>query len=155
MKDERRFYIHLNVPRPPTKAEIEQSWKLYQKGFSFGLFVCGSVFMFATWFSPVMAPEVYGSAIYAIPAEVWAFAVVMAATMSLYGIYKNGRSRWSPLWRVGGYSLHLLIFMALAIMSATAAFASHMAIYAVFFFSTHMVVFIWVNLGDVYRVFRS
>jgi hypothetical protein len=137
------------------KSTMDQSWKLYQKGFSWGLFVCGSVFMFATLFSPVMAPEVYGSAIYAIPAEVWAFGVVAAATMSLYGIYKNGRSRWSPLWRIGGYLLHLFIFMALAIMSSDADFASHMAIYAVFFFSTHMVTFIWVNVGDIYRVFRG
>ena len=134
-----------------SKSTMDQTWKLYQLGFSFGLFVCGSVFMGATWFAPVMAPEVYGSAIYAIPAEWWAFGVVAAATMSLYGIYKNGRSRWSPLWRVGGYILHLVIFMALAVMSIDAAFASHMAIYAVFFFSTHMVTFIWVNVGDVYR----
>ena len=133
------------------KSTMDQTWKLYQLGFSWGLFVCGSVFMFATWFSPVMAPEVYGSAIYAIPAEVWAFSVVFAATVSLVGIYKNGRSRLSPLLRVGGYLLHLVIFMALAIMSIDAAFASHMAIYAVFFFSTHMITFIWVNIGDVYR----
>lgn len=137
------------------KSTMDPTWKLYQLGFSFGLFACGSVFMGATWFAPVMAPEVYGAAIYNIPAEAWAFGVVLASTMSLYGVYKNGRSRWSPLWRVAGYSLHLLIFMALAILSATADFASHMAIYAVCFFSTHMAFFIWVNLGDVYRVFRS
>jgi len=137
------------------RSTMDQVWKLYQKGFSWGLFICGSVFMVSTWFAPVMAPEVYGAAIYAIPAEAWAFGVVLASTMSLYGIYKNGRSRWSPLWRVGGYLLHLVIFMALAVMSSFAAFGSHMAIYAVFFFSTHMVMFIWVNIGDIYRVFRS
>ena len=134
------------------KSTMDQTWKLYQLGFSWGLFVCGSVFMgFTIFTTPVMAPEVYGAAVYAIPAEVWAFSVVFAATMSLVGIYKNGRSRWSPLLRVGGYLLHLVIFMALAIMSSVAAFGSHMAIYAVFFFSTHMVMFIWVNVGDVYR----
>ena len=137
------------------KSTMDQTWKLYQLGFSLGLFVCGSVFMGFTIFTPVMAPEIYGAAIYAIPAEVWAFGVVLASTMSLYGIYKNGRSRWSPLWRVAGYSLHLLIFMALAIMSSFAQFGSHMAIYAAFFFSPHMVTFIWVNVGDVYRSCRG
>ena len=137
------------------KSTMDQTWKLYQQGFSLGLFVCGSVFMGATWFAPVMAPEVYGAAIYAIDAEWWAFGVVFASTSSLYGLFKNGRSRWSPLFRVFGYILHLVIFMALAIMSSDAAFASHMAIYAVFFFSTHMVTFIWVNVGDVYRSCRG
>ena len=136
------------------KSTMNQKWKLYQSGFMLGLFLCGSVFMMISLMMPIMPEEVYGAAITVVPAELWSFSVVFASTMSLYGIYKNGRSRWSPLWRVAGYTLHLLIFSAIAVMATSTVFGMYMAIYAMFFFSTHMAFFIWVNLRDVCNVFR-
>lgn len=130
-------------------------WKDYQSGFSFGLFACGVAFMVASLFMPIMPPEVYGSAITTVPAEAWALAVIAASTMSLWGIYKNGRSRWSPLWRVLGYSIHLVIFLSLTAMAGVTVFGLYIAIYAAVFFSSHMLFFIYINVDDVINVFRS
>lgn len=137
------------------KSTMNPKWKAQQAGFSFGLFACGISFMAASLFMPIMPVEVYGEAMTAISAEAWSLAVIAASTMSLWGIYKNGRSRWSPLWRVGGYSLHLVVFLMFAAKATETIFGLYLAIYSTVFFSTHMMFFIWVNIQDVRNVFRN
>ena len=136
-------------------STMEYRWKDYQSGVSFGLLACGVAFMAASLFMPIMPIEVYGLAITTIPAEAWALAVITASTMSIWGIYKNGRSKWSPLWRVAGYLIHLAIFLSLTAMAGVTVFGLYIAIYASVFFSTHMMFFIWINIADVINVFRS
>ena len=137
------------------KSSMNLKWKPYQSGFSFGLLACGISFMFSALFMPVMPPEVYGEAVTAISAESWSLAVMVASTASLWGIYKNGRSRWSPLWRVGGYSLHIAIFVLFSVKATATIFGLYLAIYSLVFFTSHMIFFIWVNIGDVRNVFRG
>ena len=136
------------------KSTMDKAWKLYQAGMSFSLLACGIVFMIAALFMPVMPVEAYGAEITAISAEAWSLGVIAASTMSLWGIYKNGRSRWSPLWRVAGYSIHTIIFILFAVKAAATIFGLYLTIYSTIHFTTHMAVFIWVNIGDVRNVFR-
>lgn len=137
------------------KSTMNLRWKDYQAGVSFGLWVCGVAFMIAALYMPVMPIEVYGDAVTAISAEAWSLGVMAASTASLWGIYKNGKSRWSPLWRVTGYSMHLGIFLLFAVKAAATVFGLYLTIYSILFFSTHMAFFIWVNLVDVRNVFRG
>lgn len=131
------------------KSTMDYRWRNYQAGFSLGLLSCGIAFMAASLFMPAMPTEVYGEAVTSIAAEAWSLAVIMASTFSLWGIYKNGRSRWSPLWRVAGYSMHLVIFALFAVLAANTVFGLYLTIYSTLFFSTHMLFFIWVNIHDV------
>ena len=136
-------------------STMDKSWKTYQAGLMFSLFTLGCLFLLVSMNTVVMAPEVWGSAIYAIPAEAWAVTILAASTSSLYGIYKNGRSRWSPLWRVAGYFTHLIVFSGLAIMSSLAEFGSAMSLMAMTIMIPHMTVFIYINIGDVVRSCRG
>lgn len=136
-------------------STMNKDMKSYQAGLMFSLFLFGVLFMLVSMQTVVMAPEVWGSAIYAIPAEAWSFAIMAAATMSIYGIYKNGRSRWSPLWRVGGYSILLVISSGLAIMSNLAEYGSAMSLFAMTLIIPPLTVFIYINIGDVARACRG
>lgn len=136
-------------------STMDYRWKDYQIGISLGLLACGIAFMVAALFMPVMPEEVYGAAVTAISAEAWSLAVIGASTASLWGIFKNGRSRWSPLWRVGGYTAHVFIFVLFAIKATSTIFGLYLAIYSLVFFTSHMLFFIWVNIYDVGNVFRK
>lgn len=137
------------------KSTMDYRWKDYQAGFSIGLWVCGAVFMATSLIMPVMPQEVYGEAVTSISAEAWSLSVIVASTASLWGIYKNGRSRWSPLWRVAGYLVHLIIFALFAVLAASTVFGLYLSIYSTAFFAPHMAFFIWVNRLDVLNVFRG
>jgi hypothetical protein len=137
------------------KSTMDYRWKDYQSGFSFALWVCGAVFMCTALIMPVMPEEVYGEAVTSISAEIWSLGVMIASTISLIGIYKNGRSRWSPLLRVCGYFLHFIIFSLFAVLSASTVFGLYLTIYSSVFFAPHMAFFIWVNRADVLNVFRG
>lgn len=100
-----------------------------------------------------MRPEVYGDAVYQVSSHAWALGHILPATLSLYGVLRNGTWRWSPVARVVGYVIYLAIMLAFWAWSFSAAFGGVVVIYVQSFFVPLIITFIVVNMGDVCRSF--
>lgn len=97
-----------------------------------------------------MPPEMYGAAM-EIPAEVWSGLLVFSSAVWLFGIYINGRWRWSPLLRVAGCGGHLTFNLIFLWTSATAPMGDVVALFSVSFALANAR-FLALNLRDLWRV---
>ena len=95
-----------------------------------------------------MPVEVYGEAVIAIPAELWAGVLLFANALHLFGLYINGRWRWSPLLRVVALLTHLTFSITFLTSAITAPVGDVVALFSVGF-ATWNGRYLWINLCDL------
>ena len=133
-------------------STMNKPWALVQLVFCLGFLFTGLNFLVLIELGLFqMKQEVYGDAVYQVSSHAWALGHILPATLSLYGVLRNGTSRWSPLFRVTGYVIYLAIMLAFWFWSIQAAFGGVVSIYVQGFFAPVIVLFIAVNAGDVRR----
>ena len=99
---------------------------------------------------PVMPAEVYGAWVTEFPAEWWAQAVMAASTIYLVGIFINGHWRWSPVLRVLGCVLHVIVMSAFVRGASDAIYGDFFVMICAVIGGAHMWFLAW-NLGDLAR----
>lgn len=124
--------------------------------FVWRIFACGLLFYIAARAWPDAMPvQVYGQMAYDIDAETWSLGFMSASGMAAYGIHINGRWRWSPVLRLSGYLLLLMMFAYLVGSAITAQFGAVVAIFGGMFFIPMLVGFLRINLADFLARFNN
>lgn len=80
-----------------------------------------------------MDASVYGAAVVAIPAELWSGLILFANATWLFGLYINGRWRWSPFVRLLGIVSNLLFFSIFTLASKPGATGDTVTIFSAVF----------------------
>ena len=118
------------------------------------LFVACMFWIMAQIDDLVMPLEVYGRMVTAIPAELWAGVLMFANAAHLFGLYINGRWRWSPVVRVLALLVHLGFSIAFVSSALTAPFGDVVVLFSTGF-AFWNARFLAINVGDVVRVHRG
>ena len=117
--------------------------------FCLRIFTCGLLFYAAAKLWPDAMPvEVYGHLAYDIAAETWSMGFMSASGMVAYGIHINGRWKWSPVLRICGYLMLLMMFAFLVGSAIQAPFGAVIVIFGGVFFVPMVIGFLRINLVD-------
>lgn len=100
----------------------------------------------------VMPAEVYGAWVTSFPAEWWAETIMAASTVYIVGILINGHWRWSPVLRVAGSGLHVVVMAAFVQGAFGATYGDFFVLICLVMGAAHAVFLAW-NLGDLMRAF--
>lgn len=101
-----------------------------------------------------MSEEVYGPVVIAVPAELWSSVLLFANAAHLFGLYINGRWRWSPLVRVMALLTHSAFSITFLTSSVAAPFGDVVTLFSAGFAIWNLR-FLWINLGDLRRAIRG
>ena len=98
----------------------------------------GFFFLFDELSGAKMAPEVYGEVVYAMPAEAWAIAVMIAhgSVLTIF-LSKSPAFLWAAQ---SGAALQMAIYGAFAFFAKSAEMGSHLWLFAGVFFFPHALV---------------
>ena len=100
-----------------------------QVDFALMLFGCAMAFWISVRVGMFTMPaEVYGPAV-AIPAALWSGLILFANATWLFGLYINGRWRYSPVVRLLGVSGNLFFFSLFFATSAMAPVGDPLTIF--------------------------
>jgi len=116
-------------------------WKMFGSGLLF--------YLATTLWVDVMPPEVYGVMAHNIQSSIWSLGFMSSAGMVIYGISINGRWRWSPILRIAGYIMLLMMFSFLAVSSLFSQYGAVVLIFSVMYFIPTIASFIKVNIDDL------
>jgi len=116
-------------------------WKMFGSGLLF--------YLATTLWIDVMPPEVYGAMAHNIQSSIWSLGFMSSSGMVIYGISINGRWRWSPLLRIVGYVMLLMMFSFLAVSSLFSQYGAVVLIFSVVYFIPTIASFIKVNIDDL------
>lgn len=123
--------------------------RMDQWRFCLRIFACGLLFYVAAKVWPDAMPvQVYGQMAYDIAAETWALGFMSASGMVAYGVHINGRWRWSPVLRIVGYMILLMMFAFLVGSAFHAPFGAVVVIFGGLFFVPMVIGFLRINLMD-------
>lgn len=114
------------------------------------LFSVGVLFLISAINGAVMSPELFGAAVYIIPAEAWAISMMAAAAVVIAGLALNG---WAnPVLRILGNSIMLTVFGAFAYLSNQAVFGSMLVAFSAVYFVPQCLSFIYGAARDLWKV---
>jgi len=122
------------------------------------LFVAASLFwVSAAWDAgrEVMPEAIYGDAVALFEAETWARIILFASFIYLFGIYRNGRSRFSPFIRLAGAISHCALFSAFIYHASTAQYGDVVMIFCGAYFLPMHLWFTALNILDCINVVRA
>lgn len=101
------------IPMQHRAAQWRFCWRMFWSAVTFWIGI--------GFFPQAMTGQVYGRMAVAFEAEGWAAALAGAALLTLFGISINGAWRWSPLLRIVGTALLLLMLTALTVSAFLSA----------------------------------
>jgi len=120
-------------------------WRFVWKMFGTGLLF----YLASTMWTDVMPAEVYGEMAHSIESAIWSLGFMSSAGMVIYGISINGRWRWSPLLRISGYIMLIMMFGFLAVSSLFSQYGAVILIFSVVYFIPTITSFLRVNIDDL------
>lgn len=93
----------------------------------------------------IVSPDVYGSTITDVKAEVWTWPLFISSIIYIFGIYINGNWRWSPILRLTGSIVQSVEFLIIGLLAWSIETSG------CFCMAGFCLWFIWLNIGDTYR----
>lgn len=120
-----------------------------QLRFSVKMFVFGVFVMIAAKLTPdALNPEVFGRMAYDVDEETWAMGFMGFAMMVLYGLHINGRWRWSPMLRCGGYVGLIALFATLGLSALQSEYGLVIAMFIAVLIMPEYLRYLRINISD-------
>lgn len=86
-----------------------------QRNLACRVMASAALFWVGSLLSPnAMGASIYGDLAFAFEVEAWVSGFILGAALLAYGVTINGAWRYSPLLRIAGLSILLVLFSALA-----------------------------------------
>jgi len=121
-----------------------------ERGANTALFLVGLLFFVSAMSGAVMAPEIFGNAVYIIHAEIWALAIAISAGVVILG---QVFAKWyGPALRIAGNVVMLCVFGAFAYLSRQAVFGDLLVAFSAVYFVPQCAVFIYKAALDLWRI---
>ena len=119
-------------------------WRDSMLVLGLGLLAVSTAFFLRSLQGPVMTPEVYGKAVYIIPAEAWSLAIMFGAVMQVIGAAFNHRGAVT----VGAF-VFIQTFGTFAYLSSSAGYGDVVTLFAGLLFVPIEVFFLAVSAVSI------
>lgn len=139
-------------------STMNHNYKHHQVMVQMHLFLVSTVFWVISNYYPtreMMSAADYGTLVVSIDAEIWAGCLMTSSTMYLYGLLENGRSVFSPFYRLFGALSNFLIYAFFAFSVMQDGNVNFVLLFCVFFFCPMMLFGIINNGLDCVNTMRS